>query len=283
MCHDIYKLAQAHKHTGYRHAPRLNVTSQSEQISSRGELSMEEKRKRVTYASGSAQLLSEFAARFTPLNKGRGGGTPNSTSEELNVAWQQKTLSDVKVNTHTHNAINHFLFSQQKFTASDRHIDHAWKWKCVYSDIHFCCGLSILRLHTHRERPGERRGTHSQFRHLKQAECERTFCAYKSFPWCPTGTTKRFLSLAYAVKKTNKQTRISPVTPLNRTIKISADLSQQYTFELNESGQHWYMLATKQGQHFPPSQPTLDQSEAEQAALSVPRLKTHHTAGTGHA
>lgn len=214
MCHDIYKLAQAHKHTGYRHAPRLNVTSQSEQISSRGELSMEEKRKRVTYASGSAQLLSEFAARFTPLNKGRGGGTPNSTSEELNVAWQQKTLSDVKVNTytHTHNAINHFLFSQQKFTASDRHIDHAWKWKCVYSDIHFCCGLSILRLHTHRERPGERRGTHSQFRHFKQAECERTFCAYKSFPWCPTGTTKRFLSIAYAVKKTNKPE--SPRSPL---------------------------------------------------------------------
>lgn len=56
------------------HTPRLNVTSQREQISSRGELSMEEKRKRVTYASGSTQLLSEFAGRFTPLNEKWGGG-----------------------------------------------------------------------------------------------------------------------------------------------------------------------------------------------------------------
>lgn len=152
---------------------------------------------------------------------------------------------------------------------------------------------------THRERPGERRGMpctgsprpscwmhnkllHSQFRHLKQVECEQTFCAYKSVPWCLTGKTKRFLSLTYAVTKKNKNW-ISTVTPLNRIIKISADLSQQYTFELNLSGQHWYMLATKQGQRFPPSQPTLDQSEAERAALSVPRLKTHHTAGPGHA
>lgn len=76
---------------------------------------MEEKRKRVTYASGSTQLLSEFAGRFTPLNErwwwGWGGGTANSTSEVLNVAWQQKTLSGVKVNTqHTIN----FLPSQQQ-------------------------------------------------------------------------------------------------------------------------------------------------------------------------
>lgn len=62
---------------------------------------MEEKRKVVTYASGSPQLLSEFGDSFTPLNLGGGKKNPNSTSEELNVAWQQNTLSDVKVNTHS--------------------------------------------------------------------------------------------------------------------------------------------------------------------------------------
>lgn len=69
---------------------------------------MEEKRKVVTYASGSPQLLSEFAASFKPFNSEGGKKTPNSTSEELNVAWQQKTLSEVKVTTPY--GINHFFF-----------------------------------------------------------------------------------------------------------------------------------------------------------------------------
>lgn len=51
---------------------QLNVSSQKEQISRRGELSMEEKREVVTYASRSPQLLSEFAASDTLFNLGRG-------------------------------------------------------------------------------------------------------------------------------------------------------------------------------------------------------------------
>lgn len=66
QAHTLYTI---HTHT---HTPQLNVTSQREQISRRGELSMEEKREVVTYASGSPQLLSEFAASFTPFNSGGG-------------------------------------------------------------------------------------------------------------------------------------------------------------------------------------------------------------------
>lgn len=57
-------------HTVHTHTPQLDVPFQGEQISRRGELSMEEKRKAVTYVSGSPRLLSEFSASFTPFNSG---------------------------------------------------------------------------------------------------------------------------------------------------------------------------------------------------------------------
>lgn len=39
----------------------------------------------------------------------------------------------------------------------------------------------------------------------------------------------------------------------------------------------------KQGQHVPPSQPTLDDSGAEEAALWMLRSNTHRAAGPGYA
>lgn len=65
----------------------LNVSSQKEQISRRGELSMEEKREVVTYASRSLQLLSEFAASDTLFNLGR---KKNSKSEQLKCCLATK-------------------------------------------------------------------------------------------------------------------------------------------------------------------------------------------------
>lgn len=58
---------------------------------------MIEKAKAVKRASASPQVLNEFAASFILYNSGREKNS-NSTSEELNVAWQQKTVSEVKSN-----------------------------------------------------------------------------------------------------------------------------------------------------------------------------------------